>query len=97
MKSLKISLTVVALFGALILSAFTTKHSTSNKNARFVDVWFEYVGLQTSVERAKTVNYIKFVPQPGNIKVTCPDADVLCAIKAPESNNRPSFFITFRY
>lgn len=90
MKRAKPNLTMVATIVAIGLSVSDTKASTTKSS--FVDVWYEFTGPQTEAGYRTESNYVKYVPQPSNIKIVCPSADILCAIKAPDNGTTPAPF-----
>jgi hypothetical protein len=72
---------IIAVALAIGFSAFTTDHKISNgKNAKFIDVWYEYNGIQTTTDRAKKANYTQIV---GTLSCA-PPLEVLCGVKLPD-------------
>jgi hypothetical protein len=79
MKKYLFGILAVAL--AIGFSAFSTDHKKpTGKNAKFVDVWYDYTGAQNATERAKKANYTQ---HSGTLSCSA-TLDVLCGVKLPD-------------
>lgn len=90
MKRIKLSLALVAAVAAIGVAALTTERSSAK--GAFVDVWYQYTGPQTEAGFRTEANYVKYAPQPADVKVVCPSAQTLCAVRVPDNGTQPAAF-----